>query len=101
MVFVLAENWFEELMLEYLRNAAHPKEVKAAAMRTYLKAKRAGSKTTLTAIKRQLASSRPLLARQYFSEFFMVEDIPENAGRFMALLHAMELTIGGLAREQS
>jgi hypothetical protein len=98
MVFVLAEDWFEELMLEYLRSAAHPKEVKAAAMRTYLKAKNAGAKTTLTEIKRQLATNRPLLARHYFSEFFMVEDVPENAARFATLRHAMELTIDGLTR---
>lgn len=93
MVFLLAETWFEDLMLEYLRNAAHTKELKAAAMRMYVKAKGAGAASTLTDIKRQLLKSRPLLARNYYAEFFMVEHVPGNAQRFAALLHAMEMTI--------
>ncbi len=93
MVFLLAENWFEDLMLEYLRKATHTKELKAAAMRMYVKAKGAGAASTLTDIKRHLLKNRPLLARNYYAEFFMVEHVPENAQRFAALLHAMEMTI--------
>ncbi|UCU98333.1 hypothetical protein [Acidovorax radicis] len=93
MVFVSAEGWFEELMLEYLTNAAHPKELKAAAMRIFRKARSEGSTLTLGETKRQLVRDRPQIAQGYFAEFFMVNYIPENAQRFGVLLRAMEVTI--------
>jgi hypothetical protein len=93
MVFVSAENWFEELMLEYLTNAAHPKELKAAAMRIYRKKKSEGATLTLNETKRQLVKNTPQIARGYFSEFFMTDHIPQNAQRFGVLLRAMEATI--------
>lgn len=93
MVFVSAEGWFEELMLEYLIDAAHPKELKAAAMRIFRKARCEGATLTLGETKRQLVKNRPQIAQGYFTEFFMVHQIPENAQRFGALLKAMETTI--------
>jgi len=80
-------------MLEYLTNAAHPKELKAAAMRIFLKSRSEGATLTLGETKRQLVKNRPQIARGYFSEFFMVGHIPENAQRFGVLLRAMEATI--------
>ncbi len=78
-----AEQWFELVTTNYIKDECTPKAVRQRAMALFHRAKREGRLLSMAEYKRQLVQShRRDLQGRMFDLFFMLDEHPQHAMRF-------------------
>lgn len=96
-----AQNWFDMLMSKYLLDHTTPKAIKDFALRQFIKEKSSGSSmTTMREFKRLCKARLPGIIEDYFSTFFMLQEVPGNRRRFAPFWAKMEHKIATVLQKQ-
>ncbi len=96
-----AQNWFDTLMSRYLSDHTTPKAIKDFALRQFINEKSGGrSVTTMREFKRLFKARLPRIIEDYFSTFFMLQEVPGNRRRFAPFWAKMEHKIATVLQRQ-
>lgn len=92
-----AEIWFEQILLDYVRVKCSNEMAEHRAKTLQSEMVKDGKSIPLPQLLELLREkNRKKLLPDYFSKYFMLKEIPENAGRFSALYKRMEFALNEL-----
>jgi len=80
---ILAESWYEHVVINYIQQHCTRQEMKIRTLRTANALRASGVAVDMRRIKLGLVQgNRDSITGRFFERYFMVNDIPENANRF-------------------
>lgn len=91
---LLAESWYEDVVTNYVDQQCTKHEMKVRSLRTHKALRASGIASNIHSIKQGLIQgNRENLTGKFFERYFMVNDIPENANRFLSTKKRLERRI--------
>jgi hypothetical protein len=91
---VLAESWYEHVVINYIQQHCTRHEMKIRTLRTANALRASGVAADMHKVKLGLVQgNRESITGKFFERYFMVADIPENATRFSSLKLRIEKRI--------
>ena len=91
---ILAESWYEHVVINYVQQHCTRQEMKVRTLRTANALRASGVAANMHKVKLGLVQgNRKSITGKFFDKYFMVADIPENATRFGSLKLRIEKRI--------
>ena len=91
---ILAESWYEHVVVNYIQQHCTRHEMKVRALRTASALRASGVVPDMHKVKLGLVQgNRESITGKFFERYFMVADIPENETRFGSLKRRIEKRI--------
>lgn len=88
---LLAETWYEHVVVNYIQQHCTRREMKVRALRVAKTLRATGTTADMHHVKQGLIKgNRESLTGKFFERYFMVDAVPENASRFVAVRGRIE-----------
>ena len=96
-----AEEWFEEVLVNYVIANCSSKEIANRAQRMYQQQPTAGPRMSVGALKRGLYKKHASFSDEYFNQCFHTSEVPSNVQRFAALRTRVEQRVKAIRNQKS
>jgi hypothetical protein len=94
-----AEEWFEEIVVNYVRSHCSPKEIAERARSLYQTQPSTKPRKGVGALRRGLRHSHKQFVQKYFDRCFLTAEIPFNADRFEELRKRVDRRVKDILSE--
>jgi hypothetical protein len=91
-----AEEWFEEVIVNYVHSQCSKKAIAERARMLYQSQGHTSNRRSVGKLKRELGQRHAVFVRKYFQEFFCTEEVPDNLSRFDKLKRRVESKVNSM-----